>query len=103
MQEKETRMNAQLQKIYDLLTGVAIDVGVMKGSVEANRKDLEDHMEQTRLLRTQLELQKKELDTRGKVWDDGIREALVPTRWVKTTFKVLSAVGVIVAIITLFI
>ena len=93
-------MNDRLDKILTILTHLAIDVGVMKVSVESNRVDLEKHMEQTRLLKSQIEQQKKALDERGKVWDDGLREALVPTRWAKITFKILSAIGVIVAIIT---
>ena len=82
------RLDVVLQKLTDL----AETLGYVKGHVEKNTSDLEEHIRRTNLL-------EHKLDKSEEKWEDKMEEALVPVRWGKTTLKLVAAGGAIAAIV----
>jgi hypothetical protein len=84
-------MEEKLDKIFEKISNLSVDVAQMAVSVEKNTQDLAYHIRRTDLL-------DEKLEKAEETWHTQLEEALVPVRWGKTTFKLLAAAGAIVAI-----
>jgi hypothetical protein len=82
----------RLDVVIQKLTEMAETLGYVKGHVEKNTADLEEHIRRTNLLETKL-------DKSEEKWEDKMDEALVPVRWGKTTLKIIAGGGAIAAIV----
>ena len=87
----DDRTESKLDRLFEKLSDLAVDVARIATSVESNTDDIAEHIKRTNLLEEKLEKTEEK-------WHTQLDEALIPIKWGKVTLKLATATGVILGV-----
>lgn len=87
------RLEAKLDKMLEVVSEIKVELSVNTGETAQNRRSLEDHMEQTMILKGELLKEKENTDARLKPLEKAHWLWVVVGKALLATAVLLSAIG----------